>query len=807
MTRLIQDIRYAVRQFRKSPGFISLAAITLALGIGANTAIFSVINAVLLQHLPYRNPGALVKIWGTNPQQGADVDAISPGDFQDFRSRSHVFQEIGYSTDQVYNLTNSGDPESLLGYQLSANFFALLGADPILGRTFASGEDTSGHDHVVVLSYRLWQRRFGGKPEVLGKALTLNGEPYTVIGVMPRDFYYPVRDNEVWTPFVIPPASVTDRSVRFMRLLARLKPAISLQQAQAETDTIAASIATQHPETNTGQGARVVSIEEEATRDIRPALLALMGAVTFVLMIACANVANLLLARSVRRRGEIAVRAALGASRWQLVQQFLVESVLLGLIGGALGVLLASLSINSLVRMFPPTVSNLNIPRVENIPVDGTVLGFALVVSLLTGVLFGVAPALRSGANLHGSLQEAGRGLRGSRSGAFRGTLAVSEIALSLILLVGAGLLVKSFVDLMGRKLGFTSDGVLTFRVILPDARYATDTLQRNFADQLLRGVQSLPGVRSAGTVTFLPLSGWYSVRTFSIVGRASENRSAGPPVVWSAASPDFFRAMEIPTLRGRSLAEQDSASAEPVAVISQSMAQRYWPGGNPIGEIVTLQYEKTPRKIVGVVGDVRHFGPVADATPQVYVPYRQASAPLFCFAVRTELPNPLTLATAVQRAVWAIDRDQPVSHVMTMNQLASESVAPQRVLMVLLAGFAGLALVLAAVGVYSVMAYNVVERTREIGIRMALGAGRGEVLRLTLLQGAALTLPGVGLGIAGSWALTRFLSAMLYGVKPTDPATFIVVSMILICAASLASYIPARRAAEFDPMVALRYE
>jgi putative ABC transport system permease protein len=807
MTRLIQDFRYAVRQFRKSPGFISVAVITLALGIGANTAIFSVVNAVLLRPFPYRDPGALVKVWGVNPKKGVDVDPMSPGDFHDLRNQSHVFQEIGSSTDQVYNLTNAGDPESLLGYQLSANFFGLLGADPILGRTFASGEDISGHDHVVVLSYRLWQRRLGGDPEVLGKAITLNGEPYTVIGVMSRDFYYPVRDNELWTPFVIPPAALADRSVRFLRVLARLKPSVSLQQAQAEADTIAAGIAAQHADTNSGQSTRIVSIEEEATRDIRPALLALMGAVGFVLLIACANVANLLLARSVRRRGEIAVRTALGASRWQLVQQFLAESVLLGLIGGALGVLLASLSVNSLVRMFPPTVSNLNIPRVESIPIDGKVLGFALVVSLLTGVLFGVAPALRSRTNLRDSLQEAGRGLRGSRSGAFRGALAVSEVALSLVLLVGAGLLVKSFVDLMGRKLGFTSEGVLTFRVILPDAKYASETQQRNFADQVLRGVQGLPGVRSAGTVTFLPLSGWYSVRTFSIVGAPSENRVAGPPVVWSAASPDFFHTMEIPTLRGRSLTEQDSANGEPVAVVSQSLARRYWPDGNSVGEMVTLEYEKAPRKIVGVVGDVRHFGAIEDATPQVYVPYQQASAPLFCFAVRTDLPNPLSLATAVQRAVWAIDKDQPVSHVMTMNQLVSESIAPQRVLMVLLAGFAGLALVLAAVGVYSVMAYNVVERTREIGIRMALGAGRGEVLRLTLLRGMALTLPGIGFGIVGAWMLTRFLSTLLYGVKPTDPATFVAVSMILICAASLASYIPARRAAKVDPMVALRYE
>ena len=807
MTRLTQDVRYALRQFRKSPGFISVAVVTLALGIGANTAIFSVINTVLLRPLPYRDPGGLVKLWGTNPQKGVDLDAISPGDFQDLRSQSRSFKEMGSSTDQVYNLTNAGDPESLLGYQLSANFFSLLGAEPILGRTFVAGEDTPGHDHVVVLSYRLWQRRFGGSQEVLGKTVTLNGEPYSVIGVMPREFYYPVLDNEVWTPFVIPSTALTDRSQRFLRVLARLKTSVTLQQAQAEADTIAARIAALHPDTNSGQSTRVVSVPEEETRDIRPALLALMGAVGLVLLIACANVANLLLARSTRRRGEIAVRAALGASRWQMVRQFLTESMLLGLIGGALGVLLASLSVHTLVHMFPPTVSNLNIPRVESIPIDGRVLGFALAVSLLTGVLFGVAPALRSRTNLRDSLQEAGRGLRGSRSGAFRSALAVSEVALSLVLLVGAGLLVKSFVDLMGRKLGFTADGILTFRVLLPDTKYASEIKQRNFADQVLHRVQGLPAVRSVGSVTFLPLSGWYGVRTFAIAGRPSENGTVEPPVVWSAASPDYFHTMEIATLRGRSFSEQDSAGGEPVALVSQSIAQRYWPDANPIGEHVTMQYEKTSRKIVGVVGDVRHFGAISDATAQVYVPSQQASAPLFCFAVRTELPNPLSLAATVQHAVWTIDKDQPVSHVMTMNQLVSESIAPQRVLMVLLAGFAGLALVLATVGVYSVMAYNVIERTREIGIRMALGAGRDEVLRLTMARGLTLTLSGVGLGASGAWALTRFLSTMLYGVRPTDPATFLVVSIILTVAACLASYIPARRAAKTDPMIALRYE
>jgi len=807
MSGMMQDLRYALRQLRKSPGFTTVAVITLALGIGANTAIFSVINNVLLRPLPYKDSAALAKIWGTNPKKGIDIDAISPSDLEDIRSQSRAFEEIGSSTDQVYNLTNAGDPESLVGYQLSANFFSLLGVDAILGRTFLPGDDTPGHDHVVVLSYRLWQRRFGGNPGVLGKAISLNGEPYIVIGVMPEGFYHPVRDNELWTPIVMPPGASSDRGARFLRVWARLKPSVSLQQAQAETATIAARIAALHPRTNAGQGALLVSVEEEATRDIRPALLALMGAVGFVLLIACANVANLLLARSARRRGEIAVRVALGASQWRLVRQFLTESMLLGLVGGALGVVLASLSVNMLVRMFPPTVSNLNIPRVDSIPIDSKVLGFAFVVSLLTGLLFGVAPALRSRINLREGLQDASRSARGSRPGTYRSALVVSEVALSLVLLVGAGLLVKSFVDLMGRKLGFTADGVLTFRVILPDAKYASEAQQRNFTDQVLHGVRALPGVRSVGSATFLPLSGWYSVRTFNVAGRPLEKAAAGSPVVWSAASPDYFHTMEITTLRGRTFTEQDSASGEPVTVVSQSLAKQYWPDKNPIGEQVTLQYEKTPRTVVGVVGDVRHFGASSDATAQVYVPYQQAPASLICFAVRTSLSNPLGLANGVQWIVWSVDKDQPLTHVMSMDQLVSESIAPQRVLTLLLAGFAGLALVLAAVGVYGVMTHSVVERTREIGIRMALGAGRQEVLWLVIARGMVLTLAGVGLGAAGAWGLTRFLTSMLYGVRPTDATTFVVVSVALTATAFVASYIPAYRATKVDPMVALRYE
>ena len=805
MNGLIQDVRYALRQLLRSPGFASVAVLTLALGIGANTAIFSVINTTLLRPLPYKDAGALVKVWGTNPKKGVDIDLLSSADLEDIRNQSTAFVGIGSSTDQVYNLTNAGDPESIPGYQLSANFFDLLGVSPIVGRTFSRGEDSAGHERVVVLAYQLWQRRFAGDRGILGKTITLNNQPFTVIGVMPADFYYPVRDNQLWTPLAIPPGAAADRSLRFLRVLGRLKPSVSLQQAQSELATIAGRIAAQHADTNPGQGALVVSANGEATRDIRPALLTLMGAVGFVLLIACANVANLLLTRSAKRRGELAVRAALGATRSRLVRQFLTESLLLSLLGGMLGVSLASFSVNGLVRMFPPTISNLNIPRVESIPIDATVLGFALLVSLLTAVLFGTAPILGVRLSLQARLQEAGRGSRGLRNGMYRSVLVTSEIALALMLLVGAGLLIRSFRDLVSRDLGFDPQGVLTFRIILPESKYASDVQQKNFGEQVLQRLEHLPGVRSVGAVTFLPLSGWHAVRTLTIAGHSPDSTGSAP-ASWSAADPNYFRTMGITTIKGRALDEHDTSSGQPVMVISESAARKYWPNADPLGAQVTLKFEKNPRTVVGVVGDVRQFGAVSDPTAQVYVPYQQAPASLISFAVRTDT-KPLGLAAAVERAVWSVDKDQPVSYVMSMDQLVSESIAPQRILMLLLAGFAGLALTMATVGVYGVMAYSVVERTQEIGIRIALGADQRKVLRLVLKRGMALTAIGVGLGVAGSLALSRLLESMLYGVRSTDVFTFASVSVALSATAFFACYIPARRAGKVDPMVALRYE
>jgi putative ABC transport system permease protein len=806
MAGLAQDLRYALRQLHRSPGFASAAVLTLALGIGANTAIFSVINATLLGPLPYKDADALVKIWGTNLKKGVDIDLLSAAEVQDIRNQSTGFVDIGSSTDQVYNLTNAGDPESIPGYQLSANFFDLLGVNPILGRTFSRGEDAAGHEHVVVLAYQLWKRRFGGDRGILGKTITLNNQPFTVTGVMPANFYYPVRDNQLWTPLVVPPDAGANRSLRFLRVLARLKPSVPLPQAQTETATIAARIAAEHADTNAGQGALVVSVKGEATRDIRPALLTLMGAVGFVLLIACANVANLLLTRSAKRRGEMAVRSALGATRSRLLRQFLTESILLSLLGGSVGVLLASVSADGLVRMFPPTISNLNIPRVESIPIDVRVLGFALLVSLLTAALFGTVPVLAVRLSLHERLQETGRGSRGLRSGRYRSLLVTSEIALALMLLVGAGLLIRSFRDLVSRDLGFNPQGVLTFRVILPETKYASEVQQRNFGEQVLERVNTLPGVRSAGAVTFLPLSGWHGVRTFTIAGRSAANAGSNPPLSWSAADPGYFPTMGITTIKGREFDERDTSTSQPVMVITESAARKHWPNADPLGGQVTLEFEKEPRTVVGVIADVRQFGAVTEPTAQVYVPLQQAPASLICFAVRTDT-NPLSLATAVQRAVWTLDKDQPVSYVMSMDQLVSESIAPQRILMVLSSAFAGLALAMATVGVYSVMAYSVVQRTQEIGIRMALGAGQGEVLRLVLWRGVALTAAGVGVGVAGALALTRFLESMLYGIGSTDFATFATASVTLSATAFFASYIPARRAAKGDPMVALRYE
>ncbi len=807
MGTLLQDLRYGLRMLAKNPGFTAVAVVTLALGIGANTAIFSVVNTVLLRPLPYRDADRLMMVWGYNRTRGFNTEQVSALDFADWHSQNHVFESMGASTDAAYTLTGAGDPVPVIAYQFSADYFHVLGVNPLVGRTFTPEEEQPGKNHVVVLSYNLWQSHFGGDRGLVGKAITLDGAPYTAIGVMPPGVEYP-GNTDLWTPLTPLPEAANDRAYRYLRVIARLKPGGTIQQAQAEMDAIAGRLALEYPKTNKDEDeTNVISLRQTITGDIRPALLVLLCAVGFVLLIACANVANLLLARAAGRQKEVAVRAALGASRPRLVRQFLTESVLLGIAGGALGLLLAFWFTGALVAMFPPTIANLSIPHVDKIPIDGWVLGFALAVSLVTGVVFGLVPALQAGGlNTNESLKESGRSLAGSAQGRrFRSALVVSEVALSLILLAAAGLTLRSFVHLLGDDLGLDPESVLTMRVLLSHYRYPTGSQQLAFSDQAIERLKSLPGVKSVGAVTFLPLSGWWGARDVSIMGRSTPQRQ--PLIaVWSSVTRDYFRALGIPFVKGRFFTDHDGQGSGSVAIISKSLARQLTPSEDPVGKRINVEGLKGLVEVVGVVGDVHQLGMTSDWTSEIYLPFSQVPAPIICFAIRTA-GDPARLAKAAQREIWAVDKDQAVGYVMSMSQLASESLAPQRVVMLLLSAFAGIALILAAVGIYGVIAYSATQRTHEIGIRMALGARSADVLRLVVGQGLGLILAGVGIGLAGSFGLMRFVSSLLYGVRPSDPLTFMIVSVVLTGVGLLASYIPARRATRVDPMVALRCE
>jgi predicted permease len=631
---------------------------------------------------------------------------------------------------------------------------------------------------------------------------------------MPKTFQRP-PGTELWTPLAIDPTYARDRSVRWLRVMARLKPGVTFDQAQAAMKTIAARLRTAYPTTNQDYGVNLETLRHETSGDVRPALLVLLGSVGLVLLIACANIANLLLSRAVARHREIAIRAALGASRLRMMGQFFTESVLLALAGGTLGLVVAYGGASALVAMFPTTVSNLSIPRIETIPIDGGVLTFALLASVVTGILFGLAPALEACRWSPGeSLKESGRTGAGSTSGRrVRNALVVSEVALSLVLLTAAGLMIRSFFYLVRADLGFSPEHILSLRVFLPGYQYKNDAQMIAFSSETLSRIQSLPGVQAAGTVTFLPLSGWWGTREVSVAGRPVDPAAKNPSPVWSSVSPDYFRAMNIPLLKGRYFTEQDNASSADVVILSAALAGQLWPNEDPLGRQVNVEEFNKPRQVIGVVGDVYQLGrgvqPAgmrADVTSEIYIPYDQWPSHLMCFTIRTAA-DPLGLAKAVESAIWAVDKEQAVSFVETMDQLASETIVLQRASMILLAVFAGFALALASIGIYGVISYSTSRRTHEIGIRIALGAGRKDVLGLVLGEGLVLTLAGVALGLAGAFGLLRFLSSVLYGVRASDPATFLIVPVVLIVVALAACYLPARRAMGVDPMVALRYE
>ena len=803
----LHDLRYAIRQQRKNPAFTIVAVITLALGIGANTAIFSVVNTILLQPLPYKDPERLVLVWEENAKQGYPTDTPTAANFGDWRDQNQLFEGMAAMAPDSFNLTGSGDPERLEGRRVSASFFPLLGVDPHIGRAFTAAEDQPNSGHVLLLSYGLWQRRFGGDAGVVGKTLNLNGAGYTVVGVMPPRFQFPTPDDEVWVPIAFTQEQAADRNSHYLKVLGRLKPGVTLAQAQAEMSTIATRLQQQYPKTNTDLGAVITPLHEQIVGDIKPALLILLGAVGLVLLIACANVANLLLARAAVRQKEIAVRVALGARRRRLIRQFLTESVLLSTLGGLVGLAIAYGGLVVLKSFIPE-----NISQARAISIDYKVLGFTLLVSVATGLVFGLAPAIQAVRfNQIETLKEGGRDAATGGSGKrLRSLLVMAEVAISLVLLIGAGLLINSFLRLRNVDPGFRAENLLTMKIVLPEPKYEKWKMRSTFYSDLIQRVQSLPGVKSAAVTTNLPL---YSQG--NSIGVRIEGKPEPPPgqeliVTTRIISNGYLDTMSIPLLKGRQLTDQDTDNSQNVAVVSETMARRFWPGEEVVGKRVSIGKVRSQEdwiQVIGVAKDVRQFELNDDPKPQMYLTYRQ-----FGFfdaqdlVVKTDV-DPASMASAVRNAVWEIDKDQPISNIRTMETILAESIARQRFSMLLLAIFAGVALVLAAVGIYGVMSYSVAQRTHEIGIRMALGAQTMTVLKLAIGYGLKLVLAGIAIGLIAAFALTRVMSTLLFGVTATDPTTFALISLLLIAVAAIASYIPARRATRVNPIIALRYE
>jgi putative ABC transport system permease protein len=803
---LWQDLRYGLRMLARNPAFTIVVVIALALGIGANSAIFSVVNTVLLRPLPYKNPDALVIVWDEQTHLGFPKDTPSPANFLDWREQNTVFEGMAAMNERSFNLTGAGEPERLDGQRVSANLFSLLGVEPQLGRGFTAEEDKPG-SRVVILSHPVWQRRFGGDATIIGRALNLNGEAYTVVGVMPRGFEFPKPQVQVWVPIAFSAEEAAQRGSHYLEVLARMKAGVKLQQARAEMSMIAARLAKQYPEQNTRLGSVVTPLHEEVVGNIKPALLVLLGAVGFVLLIACANVANLLLARAAARQKEISLRLALGASRTRLIRQFLTESMLLAGMGGVVGLLFSLAGIRMLKGFIPDTIS-----QVQAINLDAKVLFFTLLVSLATGLIFGLAPATQaSNFNLNETLKEGGRdsgaSVRGNR---IRALLVMGEVAVSFVLLIGAGLLINSFLHLRTLDPGFRVDHLLTAKIELPELKYPDKERRDPFYNELLRRVSALPGVESAAVAGNLPFTYNGDSMMIAIEGQADLPPDQRLDVVYRAVGPGYFSTMGIKMVQGRDFNEQDKADSVQAVVVSEKTARHYWPGENAIGKRLKpgITTSAGPwREVIGVVKDTRQNDFVAPPKMQMYVVHSQINfAVPNALVVRTSI-DPLSLATAVRNAVWAIDKDQPVSNIRSMEEIVSRAVARQRFSTMLLGIFATLALVLAAVGIYGVMSYSVAQRTREIGIRMALGAQRMDVLKMAVGQGLKLVLIGVAIGVASAFALTRVMTSLLFGISATDPVTFITISLVLVIVAALASYIPALRAARIDPMVALRYQ
>ncbi|MCW5971638.1 MAG: ABC transporter permease [Blastocatellales bacterium] len=796
----LQDLRHAVRLFRRNPAVSLVAVLTLALGIGANTAIFSVINAVVLAELPLVEPERLTVIWGKLSR----VDQVeqSPEDFDVLIERSRSFEQIAATERANFNLTGAGDPVRLEAQCATANLFATLGAAPLLGRTFTEEEDRQDA-HVALLDHRLWQGRFGGDAGVIGRSISLDGAPYTVIGVMPAGFEFPAPISnraDIWTPRSL--ATERARKAHNLLVIGRLKSGVTQQQARAELEGIAHQRAREDGQPPGDEyGVNPIPMTAQIGRQQRPALYILAGAVGFVLLIACANVASLLLALAAGRRREIALRLALGAQRGRIIRQLATESLLLASVGGGVGLLLAYW-LGGTIRVY--AVGQL--PRAESIGIDASVLIFTMLVSMLTGLIFGLAPALSAArADLNSAIKGGGRGATGAKGQRLRGVLAVIEIAAALVLLAGAGLLIKSFRQLQQVDPGFDPNNLLGVEITLPESKYPDSRSRAAFHEQALEKISALPGIKGAAIINHPPLSGRRGISIFPIEGRPETRGVSDAPLAdFRFVSPDYFGMMGIPLLQGRALLESDALNAPPVVVINRAYADLYAQGEDLTGRRVRVGEEW--HTVVGVVGDVRQSGPDREAAPHVYVSYRQANTARAGLLVRTS-GDPLQLAAAVRAQVLAVDREQPVYNIRAMADLLAEAMAGRRLNLALLTGFALLAVVLASAGIYGVMANMVAQRTGEIGLRLALGAKPVDVMSLVIGRGMGLALAGVAVGAAGALMLTRLMESLLFGVSAHDPATLGVAGLILMAVALAACWIPARRAMRVDPMIALRYE
>jgi putative ABC transport system permease protein len=797
-----QDLRYAVRTLRRSPSFTAAAVACLALGIGANTAIFSVINGVLLRPLPFRDPSALVMVWERNARQAKDRNVVSPANYLDWRAQSSTFADVGAYIDWRANLTGMDEPIEVARAIASATFFAVLGVPAEVGRVYTPDEDGPNGPNVAVLGHRLWQRHFGGRRDALGTRISLDGRPFTVIGVMPEGFGIEGSRAELWTPLGLDPAvDYRTRTGRYLTTIARLKPGVTPPRAQADMSAIAGRLEAAHPTFNAGWGVNVVPMYEQVVGSVRRALLVLGGVVAFVLLIACANVANLLLARSTTRTREIAVRTALGAGRGRMVRQLLTESLVLAALGGALGLVLAALGLRAVKALAPASV-----PRVASVSIDGWTLAFTVVVALVTGVLFGLVPALHAGrADLQRVLRDGARG--STVAGGARGVLVVAQIALSLVLLVGAGLMARSFVRLQSVDPGFEPQNVLTGHVQLAGQRFRASSAATSFFAQLLERVEKVPGVVSASAINWLPFGGQGSATSYWIEGRPVPPPTDEFVADVRAVDPAYFRTMRIRVVRGEPFDARANTESPKQIVVNEAFVRVHFPAANPIGEHVLMPWDDTLRgEIVGVVADTKHTGLDSTARPMIYWAMKQFPTNFMTLVVRTA-GDPMRLAPAIAREVRALEPNQPFAEVKPLDAYLGQSVAQRRFSMALLGIFSAVALVLAALGIYGVLAYSVAQRTREIGVRMALGARDGAVAAMVVREALGVVATGLAIGIAGALALTRVLGSLLYDISPTDPFTFAGVACVLGAVALTASYLPARRAARVDPIVALRNE